>query len=168
MTLVSRGRHSLATVLTLTLVLLGATASPARADITAFLGLTPTPERHTLKGFSAGAGLVIIGFEVEFAHIGEDTLENLPGLKTYAGNVLVQTPIPIMGTQFYGTAGAQGYRETLGTIQETHVGTNIGGGAKIKLLGPLRVRLDYRIFKLQGSPLHGVYQRFYVGANLKF
>ena len=48
MTLVSRGRFSLATVLTLTLVLLAATASPARADITAVLGLTPTPQRHTL------------------------------------------------------------------------------------------------------------------------
>ena len=72
------------------------------------------------------------------------------------------------GTQFYATAGAQGYQETLGAIDETHFGTNIGGGAKIKLLGPVRVRLDYRIFKLQGSPIHDVYQRFYVGANLKF
>ena len=95
-------------------------------------------------------------------------LEQLPGLKTYAGNVLVQTPIEVMGTQFYATVGAEGYRETLGVAQETHFGTNIGGGAKIKLLGPLRVRLDYRIFKLQGAPLHSVYQRFYVGGNLKF
>jgi hypothetical protein len=168
MTAVPNGSRSYITVLTLTLVVLAASASPARADITAFLGLTPTPERHTLKGISAGAGLIVLGFEVEFAHIGEDTLANLPGLKTYSGNVLVQTPIPVMGTQFYGTAGAEGYRETLGAFQETHVGTNIGGGAKIKLVGPLRVRLDYRIFKLQGSPIHNVYQRFYVGANLKF
>lgn len=80
----------------------------------------------------------------------------------------MQTPIEVMGTQLYATAGAEGYRETLGAAQETHVGTNIGGGAKIKLLGPLRVRLDYRIFKLQGSPMHSVYQRFYVGGNLKF
>jgi hypothetical protein len=28
--------------------------------------------------------------------------------------------------------------------------------------------VDYRIFKLQGEPVHDVYQRFYVGANLKF
>ena len=168
MTTVSRGARSFASVLTLTAVLLALSASPARADITAFLGLTPTPQRHTLKGLSAGAGLVIVGFEAEFAHIGEDTLADLPGLKTYAGNVLIQTPIPIMGTQFYGTAGVEGYRETLGAIEETHVGTNIGGGAKIKLLGPIRVRLDYRIFKLQGTPIHNVYQRFYVGGNLKF
>ena len=41
-------------------------------------------------------------------------------------------------------------------------------GAKIGLLGPLRVRVDYRIFKLLGSPTHDMYQRFYVGANLNF
>ena len=60
----------------------------------------------------------------------------------------------MLGTQFYGTAGAEGYSETLGACEETHFGTNIGGGAKIKLLGPVRVRLDYRIFRLQGSPIH--------------
>jgi len=168
MTRVIGSRPSLAMSVVLTCAFLAATAAPARADITAFIGLTPTPERHAVKGFSAGLGLLVIGFEFEYANIGEDDVESLPGLKTYAGNVLVQTPIEVAGTQFYATAGAQGYRETLGALEETHVGTNIGGGAKIKLLGPLRVRLDYRIFKLQGSPIHNVYQRFYVGGNLKF
>ena len=55
-----------------------------------------------------------------------------------------------------------------GATQETYFGTNVGGGAKIKLVGPVRVRVDYRIFRLQGSPIHTTYQRFYVGANLKF
>ena len=45
---------------------------------------------------------------------------------------------------------------------------NIGGGAKLKLVGPLRLRLDYRVFKLQGSPLYETYHRFYAGANLAF
>jgi hypothetical protein len=125
-------------------------------------------ERHTLRGFSGGVGLIIVAFEFEYSNITEDDVEVLPGLKTYAGNVLVQTPVDILGTQFYGTIGAQGYQESLGAFEETYFGTNIGGGAKIKLVGPLRVRLDYRVFKLQGEPLHDVYQRFYVGANLKF
>ena len=155
-------------VLTLTLVLLAASASPARADITAFLGMSPTPNNHAVKGFGVGVGLLIVGFEFEYANLSEDNFELLPGLKTYAGNVLVQTPIEVLGTQFYGTIGAEGYRETLGALEETHFGTNIGGGAKIKLLGPVRVRVDYRIFRLQGSPIHETYQRFYVGANLKF
>jgi hypothetical protein len=60
------------------------------------------------------------------------------------------------------------YRERLLTRQETHLTTNLGGGAKIRLAGPLRLRLDYRLFRLQGSPLHTTYQRFYAGANLAF
>jgi hypothetical protein len=168
MTRGSRHARSFTTVLTLTLVILAASAVPARADITAFLGVSPTPHNHQVKGFAAGVGLLIVGFEFEYANLSEDTLEQLPALKTYSGNVLVQTPIEVLGTQFYGTVGAQGYRENLGATQETYFGTNIGGGAKIKLLGPIRVRLDYRIFRLQGSPIHDVYQRFYAGANLKF
>ncbi len=57
------------------------------------------------------------------------------------------------------------YRERLVTRQETHFATNIGGGVKIRLVGPLRVRADYRVFRLQGDPLHETYQRFYVGAQ---
>ena len=165
MTAGTHATRSLATVLSLALLFVATAASPARADITAFIGLTPTPERHVLRGFSGGAGLIIIGFEFEYANTSEDDLDSLPGLQTFSGNVLLQTPTR---TQLYATAGAGGYREKLGEIQETHVGTNIGGGIKIPLVGPLRVRLDYRVFKLQGTPLHSVYQRFYVGANLKF
>jgi hypothetical protein len=160
--------RSIASILTLTLALLAVSATPARADITAFIGLSPTPENHSVRGFSAGLGLLIVAFEFEYANLAEDDFEQLAGLKTYSGNVLVQTPVEIAGTQFYGTAGAGGYQEQLGVVDETHVSTNVGGGAKIKLLGPLRVRVDYRIFKLQGAPINNVYQRFYVGANLKF
>jgi hypothetical protein len=160
------GRRPLAAIFLLTCAFLAATASPARADITAFLGLSPTPNNHAARGFAVGVGLLIVGFEFEYSNLSEDDFEQLPGLKTYAGNVLVQTPTS--GIQLYGTAGAQGYQERIGDLQETHFGTNIGGGAKIKLIGPVRVRVDYRIFKLQGSPIHDVYQRFYVGANLKF
>ena len=162
----SRSFRSLAASFVLACAFLIATAAPARADITAFLGLSPTPDNHAVKGFGVGVGLLIVGFEFEYANLSEDTFEELTGLKTYAGNVLVQTPTPTI--QLYGTIGAQGYQETLGNRDETHFGTNLGGGAKINLIGPLRVRVDYRIFKLQGEPVHDVYQRFYVGANLKF
>jgi hypothetical protein len=160
--------NSFSPVLALVLLFLAGTAAPARADITAFLGLSPTPERHALKGFSGGFSLLVVGFEFELSHLGEDTIDQLPGLKTYSGNVLVQTPVEVMGTQFYATAGGSGYREILGSHQESHVGINVGGGAKIKLIGPIRVRIDYRVFQLRGSPLYSTYQRFYVGGNLKF
>ena len=39
---------------------------------------------------------------------------------------------------------------------------------KISLAGPLRLRLDYRVFTLQGDALHSKPQRFYAGLNLKF
>ncbi len=158
----------LAPVLALTLLFLAAGAAPARADITAFLGLSPTPERHTVKGFSGGLSLVIVGFEFEFSHLGEDLQGALPGLKTYSANVFVQTPVEVKGTQFYATAGGSGYRENLDARQESHVGLNVGGGLKVRVLGPVRLRLDYRVFQLRGDPLYSTYQRFYAGANLKF
>lgn len=157
-----------APVLVLTILFLAASAAPARADITAFLGLSPTPERHTVKGFAGGLSLVVVGFEFEFSHLGEETPEALPGLKTYSANVFVQTPVEVKGTQFYATAGGSGYRENLGVRQESHVGINLGGGLKVRVLGPVRLRLDYRVFQLRGEPLYSTYQRFYAGANITF
>lgn len=166
----SLGSHTrgFARILTLVLGFLALTALPARADITAFLGLSPTPERHTVKGFSGGLSLVVVGFEFEFSHLGEDTPQALPGLKTYSGNVFVQTPIEVKGTQFYATAGVGGYREYLGPVEETHAAVNLGGGVKIRVLGPVRLRLDYRVFRLRGEPIYPTYQRFFAGANLAF
>jgi opacity protein-like surface antigen len=142
--------------------------STAAADATLFLGINPTPVNRMVRGFAAGIGLVIVGFEFEYANTTEDTAEAAPGLKTYMFNGLVQTPIPIGGMQFYGTAGGGAYRETLNDVSETHVGINVGGGVKMKLVGPLRLRLDYRVFTLRGQPLHPRPQRFYAGVNLKF
>lgn len=140
----------------------------AWADVTAFIGITPTPERHAVRGVAFGFGLLVVGFEFEYANTKEDEVEGLPGLQTGSGNVLLQTPIDVGGVTLYGTVGGGLYRERLALRQETSFSTNAGGGVKIRLAGPLRVRLDYRIFKLQGAPLHETYQRFYAGANLSF
>jgi hypothetical protein len=83
-------------------------------------------------------------------------------------NALAQTPIPIARMQFYGTIGGGVFRETLNTLSETHVGINVGGGVKITLAGPIRLRLDYRAFTLRGTPAYARPQRFYAGLNLKF
>ena len=154
--------------------LIGTFAAPASADLTAFLGFSPTPETHLAKGVAVGAGLVIVGFEFEYSHLDDDTEHLVPSLTTVSGNVLVQTPVAIHGWQLYGTLGGGGYREKLFDrdrrldFQETQFTTNLGGGAKVNLVGPLRVRFDYRLFTLHGSPLHDTVHRFYVGANLKF
>ena len=120
------------------------------------------------RGFAVGFGLLVIGFEFEYANLSEDELEGIPGLRTGSGNVLLQTPIEVSGISFYGTVGGGMYQERLLLRQETHFASNIGGGVKIRLVGPLRVRTDYRVFRLQGDPLHETYQRFYVGGNLAF
>lgn len=89
-------------------------------------------------------------------------------MRTGSGNVLFQTPVEIKGMQFYGTTGGGVYRERLGEIQETHFSSNIGGGVKVRLAGPLRARFDYRVFRLSGEPINQTYQRFYAGGNLAF
>ena len=165
---VSPSRNRPYTRLATLLALLLATSTPAFADATLFIGGTTTPSIRQVKGFSVGAGLLIVAFEFEYANTSEDFDENAPGLRTFMGNVLLQTPFAFMGLQPYFTTGGGGYRETLGALQETHAGLNTGGGVKISLFGPLRARVDYRSFRLNGAPLHDIVQRFYVGANLKF
>jgi len=148
-----------------------ATASTARADLTAFLGVAPTPTNRAVKGFALGAGLVIVGFEGEYGSTNEDVTTGAPHLNTFMFNGLVQTPIPIAGFQFYGTLGGGVYHESLSTqpnLSETNFGSNVGGGAKINLAGPLRLRVDYRVFNLHGNPRHTPVQRWYAGINLKF
>lgn len=158
-------------------VLLLFTAIPASADITGFLGRTTTPSGRAAKGLAIGTGLLIVGFEFEFAATDEDlevasgAANTAPALKTFMFNGLLQTPIPIARMQFYGTLGGGIYRETLSTQagdDSTNFGTNVGGGVKISLAGPLRVRLDYRVFSFRGSPRHTNAQRIYAGINLKF
>ena len=149
-------------------VLVVLTATPAFADATLFLGSTMTPANRALKGVALGIGLLVVGFEFEFSDTTETLEEAAPSLRTGMGNVLLQTPFPIAGMQFYLTTGGGLYRETLDARQETHVGVNTGGGVKITLLGPIRARLDYRVFKLRGEPLHSTVHRVYAGLNLAF
>ena len=152
------------------IVLCAGLAAPpaARADVTAFLGVSPTPGVHLGRGAAAGAGFIVIAFEVEAAQILEQTADAEPGLTTGMANILVQTPLDVSGMQFYGTAGAGLYRERLGTLQETNGAVNLGGGVKIGVAGPLKLRLDYRLFRLRGAPRHATWHRLYAGATLGF
>ena len=147
------------------LLLLPAKAS---ADLTAFIGTNSTPSTRAAKGVAVGTGMVIVGFEFEYAHTNDDLEHAAPDLSTYMFNGLLQTPVPIAGMQFYGTLGGGVFHETLSALSETNFGTNVGGGVKWKLAGPVRLRLDYRVFNLHGSPLYDNPKRFYAGINLKF
>jgi opacity protein-like surface antigen len=152
----------------LTAVFLFVAASAARADITAFIGTNTTPESRLARGFAVGAGLLIVGFEFEYSASSENTTSPVaPALKSGMGNVLLQTPF-IGGFQPYFTTGAGIYHETLGALEETGFGLNTGGGVKVSLAGPVRLRIDYRVFKLGDSALYSPAHRIYAGLNLKF
>jgi hypothetical protein len=153
-------------------LLLGAlivlTPATARADATLFIGANTSPTNRVTKGAALGISLVIVGFEVEYASANEDLVEGAPSLRTFMGSGYVQTPFPIAGLQPYLIAGGGVYRERLGSASETHVGINVGGGVKVSLLGPLRLRVDYRVLTLRGDPLFSNPQRLYAGLNLAF
>ena len=142
-------------------------AAPARADITVFLGANTTPANRAVRGGSAGIGLLIVGFEGEYAFTPDDPSAKAPSLTTGSGNVLLQTPFPIFGFQPYFTTGGGLYRETLDTHQDTSFALNTGGGVKVSLIGPLRLRVDYRVFKLGSGALYSPTHRIYAGLNLK-
>ena len=143
-------------------------ATPALADITVFIGANTTPANRQVRGVALGAGLLVLGFEFEYANTSDDPESLAPSLKTGMGNVLFQTPVAFMGIQPYFTMGAGIYREELGTHEDTSIGFNTGGGAKITLIGPLRLRVDYRLFKLGSGALSSPAHRVYMGLNLKF
>jgi opacity protein-like surface antigen len=145
-----------------------ATATPTRADLTGFIGANTTPANRQVKGVAVGAGFLLIGFEFEYASTVEDVSALAPSLDTGMGNLLLQTPVPILGFQPYVTTGGGIYREELGSRRETSFGINTGGGVKVTLTGPIRLRVDYRVFKLGSGALRSPTHRAYVGLNLKF
>src|SRR5207237_769849 len=77
------------------------TAAQEAADITGVLGRTTTPVGRPAKGLAIGTGLLIVGFEFEYAATDEDltapagAANVAPALKTFMFNGLLQTPVPI-------------------------------------------------------------------------
>lgn len=152
----------------LALLLVVLMPAAARADATVFLGRNSAgDDRAVVRGFAVGVSLLVVGFEFEYAGTSENQTELEPSLRTTSGNVFLQT-FGLPRFQLYLTTGAGMYRERLATDQETAFLLNNGGGAKINLAGPLRVRVDYRVFTLKGNPRHSTVQRLYAGLNLAF
>ena len=158
-------------------------ARPAFADVTAFLGANVTPSSRVVMGASASLGFGPVGFEFEYASTKEDKSNgDAPALKTGMANVIVQSPVPIWRLRPYVTAGVGVYRETISGLvapcfpegpctfgrEHTSFGMNLGGGVKLTLIGPLRLRLDYRVFRLGSGALFSPAHRLYAGINLGF
>ena len=152
----------------LALVLIAVTPTIAHADVTAFLGRNSAGDnRAVTRGFAFGVSLLVVGFEFEYANSNEDLTDATPSLRTTSGNVFVQTfGLPVV--QLYATTGGGFYREKLANDQETAFLLNNGGGIKITIAGPIRARVDYRVFTLKGNPRHATVQRLYAGVNVAF
>src|SRR5204863_10195050 len=142
--------------------------TPARADITGFIGANTTPKSRHTQGFAVGAGVMFLGIEFEYGSTPDDPAALAPSLNTGTGNVLFQAPFAIFGFQPYFSTGGGIYHEELTTHSKTGFALDTGGGVKISLLGPVRLRVDYRVFKLGDEALESPVQRIYVGLNLKF
>lgn len=139
--------------------------APAAADATFFFGYAPKPSGRPVRGFALGATMAVIGFEFEYSNTSEKEVPTAPGLKTYMFNAAVMSPTSF---QVYLTGGGGFYNESVLEQSETSFGTNIGGGVKFPIAGPLRLRLDYRVFFLSGDATEKSSQRFYAGANIAF
>lgn len=150
----------------LTVAALSVTPSPARADITAFLGTTSSTSGQLHRGVSAGFTILLVGLDFEYYAAAEDLQRGVPSLKLGSANVLVQTPTGRV--KLYGTIGVGVYRETLGGDATTGTSTNAGGGVKIGLAGPLGLRLDYRVIMLRDSMRESPEQRWSAGLNFSF
>src|SRR5262245_49167928 len=70
-----------------TLFVLIARPAPARADLTAFWGVTPTDTTRSVRGVSIGAGTPYIDGEFEWSKTREELLA--PGLTTYSFNGMI-------------------------------------------------------------------------------
>jgi opacity protein-like surface antigen len=139
----------------------------AAADVTAFLGAATTPSSRPAKGIAIGIGLILVGFEFEYAIISEEEKDAAPALTTGMGNLVLMTPTNKL--QFYGTTGGGLFRERYRERNATNFGTNIGGGVKVALAGPIKLRVDYRIFRLNGTQvLYKTVKRMYAGLSLSF
>jgi hypothetical protein len=152
-----------------TALLLGVSA-PAYADFTFLVASNRTPSSRTARGFAVGGG-GMIATEFEYANNGEDLDEEegpTPGLRTFLGNLLLQTPFPVAGFQPYGMVGTGVYRETLDAHKETAWAFHSGVGVKRRIFGPLMARFDYRVLNLRGEPLHSKVHRVYTGVHIAF
>jgi hypothetical protein len=141
---------------------------PAGADVTAFIGANTSPANRQVRGASLGFSLLVVGVEFEYTDTTDDPAAKAPSLTVGSANLLLQPPSSILGVLPYVTAGGGVYSETLGARNDKGFTVNTGGGVKISLVGPLRVRVDYRVFKLESGALISPAHRVYVGLNLAF
>ena len=149
---------------------------PFEKDVTVFVGHTVSFTPPTIGG-AFGGGTPIVRFEVELAATPGAGTPTRPSGGCICVNVLLQSPREFHAVQYYGIGGFRLYGETFGGAGGSGevIARNIGAGGKIKLLGQLRLRFDYRVFLLgdtadatPGLALRRHPQRVVAGINYVF
>ena len=149
------------------LLLLGAGAGPASADLTVFAGRT-APD-HTTHGAALGISLRPVGLEFEYAGMPAAGSDEKPARRTGLFNLIFSTPLNrIRRLQLYGAVGGGLYHERAEPHAETNLAASAGGGVSISLAGPLRLRIDYRFLVLRDATSDRRPRRVYAGLNMLF
>ena len=144
-------------------------------DVTVFTGVR-MPNVRPWVGFAFGGGNSIFRFEIEYAHTTGARTSTSSSDGSIGVDFLLQSRPSIHGVQFYGTGGAGLYSESFAGGGSGEVtAKNLGAGVKVALAGPVRLRLDYRVFLLDNAPdatlgivLQKHPQRLSVGLNVGF
>jgi hypothetical protein len=154
------------------MLVLGVGVDTARAEVTAFGGVTMSAPRAAF-GLAAGGCPGRGCWEIEYARTVEDSTSRTPGSETFGGNFLVRFKSPVERVRFYGIGGLGIYNE-VGEFSDSGGAAcaSLGGGAFVSLGGRLKVRLEYRLF-LPGSPDGGGFvqqypQRLSAGLSISF
>lgn len=149
------------------LLVLGTSAAARAGSITGFLqGAYPEGRFGTGLAVSLPLLTEIISLEGEYSRSSEQ--ETSPSLTLWSGNVLLVSPVPFAGFRPYVAAGFGYYRQRLETAEESAFATSQGFGTFLGFGGPLHLRFDYRLIRLQGEPLQEDQKRFYGGLSLRF
>ena len=142
---------------------------PALCRHHGFFGANTTPSNRPATGFAVGAGLLIVGFEFEYAN----TERRCQRRRAVAQDRHGQRPAADAGR--HRAASSRTSRRAAASIGKSSARaatrasrSDTGGGVKISLVGPLRLRVDYRVFKLGSGALTSPAHRIYAGLNLKF
>ena len=144
-------------------------AAPASADITGFLGANTTPDNRPVKGvpsapaFWSSASSSNMPPPIRMTPNGERR-RSRPAWATCC----CRRRSPIFGLQPYFTTGGGVYRERLASTRHTGFGLNTGGGVKISLAGPMRLRSTTGCSNWEAARCYSPAHRFYAGINLKF
>jgi hypothetical protein len=127
-------------------------ATDYRNHATIFAGLTGTPSVLPIVGGAWGGGTPDFGFELELSHT---RLGRKAGASwgTFLASMFVRVPVESDVVEYYGIGGLGLYGETHGDGRGAGGLTrHFGFGAKYRLTGPVRARIEYRLFLLETTP----------------